>query len=533
MQRTSRHSRKPDGISAGTYGNLDFETVPDASWAIGDAILNGGMGFLHAFENFSQYPLGAMPAGGAKTVLFSGAADSIATYRGINKPVEIVADGIGTDNILITSGDSGAAVTAPLVARFECLIAITDIAQQAFFSAINAAATRFAIAGIFNSTWVVTNAAGVPVVCNDLAAPVAGAWHHLELIYEFATDTTRIIVDNVQSAITGKCIGGAAADLSNMAEISGWAAIGLATPAVVYTIWFAAVDFNGVPDYVENRSVIDLPRCSGDVSGAYNFSFGETANNLDLILHQNATVTRPTHPRFSMKVWVSEAAYQNARAVAPDVIVNGTFDVNIAGWNAGNIPQHPQFAGNIAQDPLNFHAGGASLVIHPVTGHGGASTDLIVIQPGQNYILSYWAAQFAGAGKQTIAAAVSFYDNDNVQLGATRILGNHGLNPGWTNYFDHFNTHTGAVSFRLHFMVTGDVIANICVDDVTCLSCGLPRVQVQDVASGTWYASGADYQGEGWYTLSVRPVRTGNNFQWIITTRCGHGWICFDNGRID
>jgi hypothetical protein len=81
-------------------------------------------------------------------------------------------------------------------------------------------------------------------------------------------------------------------------------------------------------------------------------------------------------------------------------------------------------------------------------------------------------------------------------------------------------------------MVRGVVFTDISVDDVTCFTCGLPRMQVQDVASGAWYSTGADYTGPGWYTLSVKPVRTGNNFQWITTTRCGHGWVIFDNAVI-
>jgi hypothetical protein len=477
-----------------------------------------------------------MPAAGTKTVRTSGVGStSIAAYGGINKPVQMITDGAGTDEVLITLGDGGAAVAAPLVGRYECHMVMSDVSRRAFFAGINAAITRIIICGIDNSRWVLMNAAGVLVNCADLPAPVFGVWYHVELIYEFATDTTRLIVDNVQSAITGKCIGGAAADISNMAEVSGYAAVGLGTPANVYTIDFAAVDFNGVPDYVENRSAIDLPRCTGNFAGAYNFSFGETANNVDLVLQQNATVTRPDHPRFSLKTWISDGAYQNARAIAPDVVVNGTFEAGIAGWTLGGVPQHPQFQGVIAQDVFNFHGGAASMVIRPVlTGLGAATTDAIAVQPGQNYILSYWSGWFAGAGAgwEMISAAVSFYDNALVQLGNTKILGNHRLTNAWVNYTDHFCTPGDAVFFRLHFMVRGALFADICVDDVTCFTCGLPRMQVQDVASGAWYSTGADYTGPGWYTLSLKPVRTGNNFQWITTTRCGHGWVIFDNAVI-
>lgn len=198
MQRTSRHPRKADGISAGTYGNLGFETIPDASWVDGDAILNGGVGFRHAFENFSQYPLGLMPAGGTKTIRASGVgATSIAAYGGINKPVQIITDGAGTDEILVTFGNSGIAVAPPLVGRYECHMAMSDVARRAFFCGLNAAATRIIICGISNGMWVLTNAAGVVVNCADLAWPVVGVWYHIELIYEFATDTTRLVGKSV------------------------------------------------------------------------------------------------------------------------------------------------------------------------------------------------------------------------------------------------------------------------------------------------------------------------------------------------
>jgi hypothetical protein len=447
----------------------------------------------------------------------------------------MITDGAGTDEILMTFGDGGAAVVAPLVGRYKCHMVMSDVSRRAFFAGTNAAGTRIIICGIDNTRWVLTNAAGALVNCADLPAPVFGVWYHVELIYEFATDTTRLIVDNVQSAITGKCVGGAAADISNMAEVSGYAAVGLGTPANVYTIDFAAVDFNGVPDYVENRSAIDLPRCTGNFAGAYNFSFGETINGLDLVLHQNATVTRPDHPRFSLKTWISDGAYRYARAIAPDVIVNGTFEGGIGGWAAGGVPGYSQFVGAIANDLFHWHGGGRSMAIRTAANLlGAATTDLIAVQPGQNYILSYWASWWAGTAKQTIAPAVSFYDNAGVQLGATKLLGNYTFGAAniWTNHVDHFCTPTDAVFFRLHFMVRGVVLTDISVDDVTCFTCGLPRMQVQDVASGAWYSTGADYTGPGWYTLSVKPVRTGNNFQWITTTRCGHGWVIFDNAVI-
>jgi hypothetical protein len=535
MQRTSRHPRKADGISAGTYGNLGFETIPDVSWAAGNPILNGGNGFRHAFENFSQYPLGLMPAGGTKTIRTGGVGStSIAAYGGINKPVQMITDGAGTDEILVTFGDSGLAVAAPLVGRYECHMVMSDVSRRAFFGGINAANTRIILCGISNGMWILTNAAGAIVNCADLAWPAFGVWYHVELIYEFATDTTRLVVNNVPSAITGKCIGGAAADISNMACVSGYAAVGLGTPANVYTIDFAAVDFNGVPDYVENRSENDLPRSFGDFAGAHNFSFGETANNVDLVLAQNATVTRPTRPRFTINVWLSDTAFATARAIAPDVIPNGLFEVNINGWAAGGVPGHPQFVGTIAQDVFNFHGGAASLRIMPAANLlGAATTDLIAVQPGQNYTLAYWSGWFAGVGNETIAAAVSFYDNAGLQIGSTKILGNHKLTNAWVNFQDNFASPPNCVFMRVHFMGRGTVFSDICVDDVTCFSNGLPRMFVLDVASGTFYFATAEYKSGGWYTLATKINRTGNNIQWNIIARCGHGWIVYDNARID
>jgi hypothetical protein len=534
MRRPSR-PRKANALSLGTFGNLNFETVPDISWHDGDVIFNGGNGFKHAFENFSNYAIGAVPGGGTKTILLGGSVNVIATYNGINKPIEIVTDGAGTDNIAVTAGDTGGVVVAPLIGKYECYISISDVSQQALFIAANNAADRFCIAGIFNSNWVVTNGIGVYQICGDIPAPINNAWYHVVMYYEFAGNQVRLIVNNIPSAVLGACVGGAAVDISNIFELSGFAALGHATPAAVYTIRYAAIDFNGIPDYVENRSERDLPKSSGNFSGAYNFSFGETVNGLDLILTQIETVTKPTITRFSIKVWLDELAFIAARAIAPDIIVNGGFEVSVAGWTAGLVPQYPQFVGVIAQDVFNFHTGAASMVIRPVvTGLGASTTDAIAVQPGQNYILSYWAHEAAGAGKQTIAAAVSFYDNTGVrQIGDTQILGDHVTTVGWVNHVDRFCVPGTAVFFRVHFMVRGAIFADIDVDDVTCFTCGLPRLMVQDVASGTWYLAGANYKGGGWYTLSTKINRTGAAIQVNMSTRLGHGWIVFDDARFD
>ena len=82
-------------------------------------------------------------------------------------------------------------------------------------------------------------------------------------------------------------------------------------------------------------------------------------------------------------------------------------------------------------------------------------------------------------------------------------------------------------------MIRGNVATEISVDDVTFGNVQLPMLEVVDVASGTAYRSTPNFTGAGWQTATVFVPKTGNNIEINLRAGSAHGWIVYDNTRIE
>lgn len=518
-----------------TFLNLSFETIPDTVWITAGFVWSyGGVGFSHCFENFSDYVIGALGAG-TKTILFGGAANIVDNFNGRRYVLEFVTDGIGTDNISITVGNGGAPVTAPAIGSYECYMTISDIFQQSFFAITNLVSTNFVVIGISNGSWVTLSNAGVVQPCVDLPPPINDQWYHVRVTYEFATDTSVLEVDFVPSAITGGCVGGVPADLSIMGCVTGFAALGIGTPAAVYTTRFDAIDFNGIPDYVVNRNQFDLRAIMHNFSGGFNHSLSEAPNVLTPAIAQAATILAPRNPNIFTRVWISQYAYDHP-LLGVDLIVNGTFEAGIGNWIADNVPGSPQHVGTLVNDLINAHGGARSMQLvcgAPTPTFCGATSDAMAVAPGRAYRLSYWTEHTSGGGNRRITAAVSFYNGANVQIGSVYTLSEYQTTAGWVNHVGYVYTPTNCAFIRVHFLARGNAATIINVDDVVLQSADLPFIRVTDVATGNTYFNTPVYTGEGWFAVNVQPILTGPNVQIWLFSGCEHGWVLFDNVRID
>jgi hypothetical protein len=263
------------------------------------------------------------------------------------------------------------------------------------------------------------------------------------------------------------------------------------------------------------------------------FSRGESQNITPISIQQNEQITFFPNPRVYVDVWISQVAYANPHGDAASHVTNGTFDINLSGWNAGGVPEHPLYTGTIARDIADPQAGaGCLLVTCNALGLAGVNHDFDPpIKAGHSYELRYWHKR-GSVPPQKVRATATFYDSGFVQVGSLQLFKRRTAGNVYTQHREYVYIPTNATYIRVHFLVEGNAGDTMRIDEVEFEEVYLPKLRVRD-HGGTDYYETPPYDGEGWFSADVSYQRTGDNVQIEIEGNCHHGTVVVDNVRIE
>lgn len=517
-----------------TFGNLDFETIPDLSWIGGFGY--GGSGYKFAFSNLGEQDAGPLAlAGSGEITEHNGAGDAtiLVTYNGISHVCRLTGDA-GVDSIAITNLDPvTVAIPASNLMEFELVFGISDITQQGVVLVWSAAMANAIGIGIIGGNWVVLNAGPGWTPCVDLVAPVNNTLHRVHFEYDFVADTTTLTVDGVTSAILGACFGGVPGDLTIMYIGTGLAAGGFPTPGI-YNVYFASIDFSEIPDYIAGRSVNDLPTTNGTFSRFLQFSRGSTASAAPRTILQTATISEPVDVRVLMDIWISNTAYQNPTLGLVGLLLNSTFDANINNWVAGGLPGSLA-VGTIAQDLIDPYAGAGALRV--TTGANSlavATSEYEACVGGTAYRTQVFVRR-ESVPPARFRVLVSFYNAAATLIGSPEILRDAVAPNVYTGQILYFYPPANAAFFKIHLYAYGGVGRIVNFDEVYIVTADFPRLEVIDDHLGVpiTYRMTPRYTGQGWYLLDLSYVRTSPDTLIQVTGQCDFGFVVVDNLRIE
>ena len=540
IHRTSRivlSKREEFENVAHTFGNLGFEDieVPDNSWFDGVNFGRAGVGLFDAFENFSEYPTGVIPAGGRRTdsAGAGGAVDIIAAIDGHSLVADLQGDATPTDSLIVSQLNAGAAVANPAVGYYSCWIRTDDVTKRGYFIIADAtAAATFVGMGFNNSTWVVLNA-GAWAVLADLGAPVNDTWYHVVVVHSWAGNVTQVAINGIWSAVNGSVFGvNPPADLSLAMMLTGSAAFGVPTNGTNH-VYFDAVDFSEIPGWVIYRNTLELPRTELLTAASFYYTWTSAATLRNCNIRQDATITSAINPRVLADIWISQETYDSPQIAGANLVVNGTIDVNLNGWIAGGCPNLPWMVGAITRDVGDPQAGAGALQLAAgANTFGFATNDFIAVGGGWAYQLNYWIKRQIGI--PDFALSITYYDIGYNQIGSLDIIRPLSPSPAaYTEYNDYIYPPWNAAYIRIHFGVRGAVTTAYNVDEMVLQRAVLPYLRVQDDAGPTDFYMTPRYTAEGWYLMDLQYVRTGNTAEIAFLGSCYYGTIIIDNVRIE
>ena len=540
IHRTSRivHPKREEFENvAHTFGNLGFEDieVPDNSWFDGVNFGRAGVGLFDAFENFSEYPTGVIPAGGRRTdsAGAGGAVDIIAAIDGHSLVADLQGDATPTDSLIVSQLNAGAAVANPAVGYYSCWIRTDDVTKRGYFIIADAtAAATFVGMGFNNSTWVVLNA-GAWAVLADLGAPVNDTWYHVVVVHSWAGNVTQVAINGIWSAVNGSVFGvNPPADLSLAMMLTGSAAFGNPTNGTNH-VYFDAVDFSEIPGWVIYRNTLELPRTELLTAASFYYTWTSAATLRNCNIRQDATITSAINPRVLADIWISQETYDSPQIAGANLVVNGTIDVNLNGWIAGGCPNLPWMVGAITRDVGDPQAGAGALQLAAgANTFGFATNDFIAVGGGWAYQLNYWIKRQIGI--PDFALSITYYDIGYNQIGSLDIIRPLSPSPAaYTEYNDYIYPPWNAAYIRIHFGVRGAVTTAYNVDEMVLQRAVLPYLRVQDDAGPTDFYMTPRYTAEGWYLMDLQYVRTGNTAEIAFLGSCYYGTIIIDNVRIE